>query len=132
GVANSRPAPVIVFHGDADATVAPANGDAVIAATLAASGTESGSAGPSVGVALSDGVSERAGGDAATRSYRRTVWRRANVGDGPSLAELWQVQGAGHAWSGGAAAGSYTDPRGPDASREMLRFFAEHPLPTAV
>ena len=106
------PAPVIVFHGDADATVSAANGDAVIAAALA-------------GV---DAVSETIEGVGARRRIRRTVWRSADTGaDAPTLAEQWVIEGAPHAWSGGASAGSYTDPQGPDASREMLRFFLAHP-----
>jgi poly(hydroxyalkanoate) depolymerase family esterase len=104
------PVPTIVFHGDADRTVHPRNGEQVIAAAL----------GGSVGSPrVEQGVSSNG------RRYTRSTH---HDGEGKSLAEHWRVQGAGHAWSGGDARGSYTDARGPDATREMLRFFFEHPL----
>jgi integrase len=46
--------------------------------------------------------------------------------DGRAMLEQWCIHGAGHAWSDGSPAGSYIDPRGPDAAREMLRFFRDH------
>lgn len=101
--------PTIVFHGDSDATVHRANAELVLRQATA------GIPRPLLSVHQSP--------PDAPRPYTRYVYRDA---DGAALAEGWSVQGLGHAWSGGDPAGSYTDPVGPDASAEMVRFFAEH------
>lgn len=101
-----RPVPVIAFHGDVDPTVTPENATRVVEQFTG-------------GHARGDTVVERGPGRPATR----TVVRR----DGTVVGEQWTVHGSGHAWSGGAPGASYTDPAGPDASAEMVRFFAEHP-----
>lgn len=99
--------PLIVFHGDKDHTVHPKNGTDVLRHGLA--GHEAGA--PEIERAKASGG----------RKYTRSLHRGA---DGRVLAEHWELHGGGHAWAGGSASGSYTDPTGPDASREMVRFFA--------
>lgn len=108
-------APLIVFHGDRDTTVAPVNAERLIASCTPVSRP---------GTAAVTTQNGSTGG----RRYRRRVHRD---GAGQVLAEQWTVHGAAHAWSGGSPAGSYTDATGPDASAEMLRFFLEHPGPPA-
>jgi poly(hydroxyalkanoate) depolymerase family esterase len=105
-----RRVPTIVFHGDADRTVNPVNADQVIAQV-------------GMNAHLSDVVTH--GETPAGMTYTRTVYVDAG---GVDMAELWALRGAGHAWSGGSPSGSYTDPRGPDASREMIRFFLRHKI----
>lgn len=114
-----RSVPTIVFHGDRDMTVHPKNGDHVIAEA---------SPPPSEKVDVSSDAQAGAtveNGKASGRAYTRTTYRDAA---GQPVVEHWVVHGAGHAWSGGSANGSFSDPKGPDASREMLRFFLQHGL----
>ena len=105
GAARGRAMPIIVFHGDRDTTVHPVNGDALIAQGAAA---------------VAKPIVIEPGKVPDGHAYTRTVHHRD---DGTLHAEQWLIHGAGHAWSGGSAHGSYTDGKGPDASREMMRFF---------
>jgi poly(hydroxyalkanoate) depolymerase family esterase len=108
----SPPVPLIVFHGDGDQTVDHVNADCLVSAVLP---------------------------DARDRQRPLTTRGRVPGGhaytrriyadrDGTPLVEHWTIHQAGHAWSGGSPHGTYTDQRGPDASSEIVRFFAQHPL----
>ena len=111
---SSLPVPAIVFHGDQDPTVHPSNGEQVIAAVL--------DSGLRPAAALASPPAVEKGISLKGQRYTRMVYG-VGVGAGPAVAEHWVVHGAGHAWSGGQAAGSYTNAQGPDASLAMLRFF---------
>ncbi len=97
--------PTIIFHGDKDATVAPVNG------VHFAEALEHDADQP---VLKLDGI--------MGRPFTRKIYRSS---EGLVTGEYWVIQGASHAWSGGNTSGSYTDPLGPNASLEMIRFFLE-------
>ena len=105
------PVPTIVFHGDRDTTVHPNNGGEILEQSMRTIGTQK---------------KVHRGQVPGGHAYTRTILSDAK---GRGMLEHWNIHGAGHAWSGGSPAGSYTDPQGPDATREMLRFFLEHSLP---
>ncbi|MDW7746767.1 PHB depolymerase family esterase [Halomonas sp.] len=111
--------PAIIFHGDRDTTVHPSNADRV-AAQYAATLREDETASHRES---SGRVTVEQGQVADGHAYTRTTH---HDGKGEPRLEKWQVHGAGHAWLGGSTHGSHTDPRGPDASKEMLRFFFCH------
>ena len=108
--------PIIVFHGDRDHTVQQTNGTEIVQQALDAHQRAAGSI--KLFARTDSGVSP------AGRSYSRTVHMDS---DGQPHIESWTLHGAGHAWSGGHASGSYTDGSGPDASAEFLRFFLALP-----
>ena len=115
----ARIVPAIVFQGDRDKTVHPRNADRLLEHYCPAklTGSRDDASGSTPRGTVRQG--QIPGGHAYTRdTYRDT--------GGRTIAERWTVHGLGHAWSGGSSSGSYTDPKGPDASAEMIRFFNEH------
>jgi poly(3-hydroxybutyrate) depolymerase len=95
----------IVFQGDADNIVHPSNAANIVGAAKEGENIER--------------AEVRYTG---ARAHTRTVTRDKT---GKVVVEQWLIHGSGHAWSGGSRDGTYTDPHGPDASSEMLRFFLE-------
>jgi poly(hydroxyalkanoate) depolymerase family esterase len=100
--------PTIVFHGARDKTVHPRNSEQVVLQSVEQNGASSANASTERG--------QVQGGHA----YTRTVHRDST---GRVVREHWLVHEGGHAWFGGSPLGSYVDPKGPDAAREMIRFF---------
>jgi poly(hydroxyalkanoate) depolymerase family esterase len=104
------PIPTIVFHGDRDTTVHSNNASQIVRQFIGGTSTKQ---------------KVHHGRIPGGHAYTRTVHTDAG---GRGILERWEIHGAGHAWAGGSPVGSYTDPDGPDATREMLRFFLEHSL----
>jgi poly(hydroxyalkanoate) depolymerase family esterase len=120
----ARPVPVIVFHGDADAVAAPINGQQVTEQWLATDdyaddGAHNGSV-PTT--AASTSTLQVPNG----RSYDRS---RFDDHAGAPLIDYYVIHGAGHAWPGGPASATFTDPTGPDATAISYDFFLSHARP---
>jgi poly(3-hydroxybutyrate) depolymerase len=114
----ARVVPTIVFHGDRDTTVNVANADHVLTPWVQAPEQRDTTRRPDQHVTVERG--QVPGGYAYTHSIYHDPQGRA-------LMEKWIVHQMGHAWSGGSPRGSYCDPKGPNASAEMVRFFGAHP-----
>jgi len=95
----------IIIHGTADPTVHASNGDRLFEAMRSRHHCST--------VIISE-----------VKSAGKSPMRQTLIDpSGEVLAEHLPIEGAGHAWSGGDRAGSFTDADGPDASREMVSFF---------
>jgi len=106
----SKGIPLIVFHGDQDLMVNSRNGEQLVSQWLG---------GPAPNRRQETSMVQASEGNG--RAFTCTRYRD---GAGHAVAENWLVHDAGHAWSGGGSAGSFADSSGPDASREMVRFFS--------
>ena len=102
--------PMIVFHGDQDHTVSIRNGEQLFEQAKQRLQAQKSS------------LSTQQHKPVSAQHCRSTQLQICDD-KGVSQLEYWKIHGAGHSWAGGSSAGSYTDPKGPDASTEMLRFF---------
>lgn len=109
-----RAVPMIILHGDADRTVHQRNGEQLLQ-------------GAANGVTATVQTQEQSVSPDGQRYTRTRVIDPAV--SGTVVAEHWLLHGAGHAWSGGDARGSYANAHGVKASDEMLRFFLTHRRP---
>jgi poly(hydroxyalkanoate) depolymerase family esterase len=109
GIRCTVPMPTMIFHGSDDRVVHARNGRFIAIRALE----------PFAQVRGTKLRRQVKGG----RTYVKSTHR---IGQGRPLVEHWLIEGSGHAWSGGSPAGRFVDPSGPDASREMVRFFLRH------
>ncbi len=124
--ARARVVPTIVFQGTSDYIVAPGNGEQVVQQWMQTNRLASrGSYNPDYTKPdrLITGQALRG------RSYTVQVW---NDAEGREVQSYWKIADMGHAWSGGSYSGSYSDPKGPDASLALYQFCMAHPMPRPV
>lgn len=119
---HARVVPTIVFHGTADTTVNPVNGDQVVQQWME---TDYDASGGSYYASFANPTSTANGQVSGGHSYTVRRWKNSS---GTEIQEYWTINGMGHAWSGGSTVGSYTDPSGPSATQAMYTFFMNYTL----
>jgi poly(hydroxyalkanoate) depolymerase family esterase len=120
--ARARLVPTIVFHGTKDRIVRPVNGDQVVQQWMETNRLASGD---KYNADFAQPSTVDSGQVPNGFPYKVSRW---NDEVGNLVQEYWQVDGMDHAWSGGSAMGSYSDPRGPSATEAMYEFFSAHPI----
>jgi poly(hydroxyalkanoate) depolymerase family esterase len=118
-----RPLSLVVVQGTADPRVAPVNAAHLLAQWHQTNRMAAGTGPDSAVLPPPESVQHHAppqGLPSAEYTYRSA---------GGSVFKQYMVEGLAHAWPGGSSQGSYTDPRGPDASRLLVEFFLQHAMP---
>jgi poly(hydroxyalkanoate) depolymerase family esterase len=115
--AAARVVPALVIHGSADAVVDPVNGEHAVRQWMATNRRAAGGAGEPQ-PERPDAAARDDGGGALP--FTRRTWLGAG---GRVVQEQIEVEGLGHAWSGGARGAAHTDPRGPSAADAIFDFF---------
>ena len=131
GAANSTASALRAMRGRrAAVALAPLAAGSHLPTLLVIQGTLDSLVAPSNGASAAGLWATREGATAsAARTVKRGARYAATLTDfktrGRLVATLCLINGLGHAWSGGAAGLSYSDPKGPDASRMIWAFAAK-------
>jgi len=119
--AEARVLPTLVFHGEDDAVVSVVNAQQTLSQWAQTNDyAYDGSDNDDITDEPSDVLREQA---PEGYHYVRYVYENP---EGDVIMEKWIIEELGHAWSGGDAEGSYADPKGPDASEQVVHFFGQH------
>ncbi len=117
----ARAVPTLVIHGDKDAVVNAKNADEAAAQWVAVHTQLRDDAG------LPMLVTDVRAASRTELGYRvqEQSWRDNRGRDIVTVVHIGEL---GHAWSGGSRSGTFTDEKGPDASRMIAAFCARHPI----
>jgi poly(hydroxyalkanoate) depolymerase family esterase len=119
----ARLMPMLFMQGSNDSTVPPANAELLLAQWLGANDlADDGQANGSVSAAAAKLETGTSPGGLA---YTVETYEHQSA----ALMELWKIEGMDHAWPGGAAGKPFSEPKGPDATAQIQRFLAAHPMP---